>query len=111
MIINSLLDTDLYKFTMLQVVLHHFPGAQVEYRFKCRNEGVDLVPCIDEIRDEIDPLCTHRFREREIDYLRGEEWAADAEDILYRRTKLGLHVPHDGAARLDAWLAAHPRLP
>jgi nicotinate phosphoribosyltransferase len=33
MIIRSLLDTDLYKFTMMQVVLHHFPGAQVEYRF------------------------------------------------------------------------------
>jgi len=48
---------------------------------------------------------------REIDYLRDEEWAVDAEDILYRRTKLGLHVPHDGAARLDAWLAAHPRSP
>jgi len=48
---------------------------------------------------------------REIEYLRDEEWAADAEDILYRRTKLGLHVPPDGAARLDAWLAAHPRAP
>ena len=42
MIITSLLDTDLYKFTMMQVVLHQFPGAQVEYRFKCRNEGIDL---------------------------------------------------------------------
>ena len=42
MIIPSLLDTDLYKFTMMQVVLHHFPGAQVEYRFKCRNPDVDL---------------------------------------------------------------------
>lgn len=48
---------------------------------------------------------------REIDYLRDEEWAADAEDILYRRTKLGLHVPADGTARLDAWLTAHPRAP
>ena len=53
MIIHSLLDTDLYKFTMMQVVLHHVPGAQVEYRFKCRNEGIDLVPFIEEIREEI----------------------------------------------------------
>ena len=53
MIISSLLDTDLYKFTMMQVVLHHFPGAHVEYRFKCRNEGIDLVPCIPEIEREI----------------------------------------------------------
>jgi nicotinate phosphoribosyltransferase len=70
MIINSLLDTDLYKFTMMQVVLHHFPGAQVEYRFKCRNPGVDLVPYIDEIQDEIARLCTLRFQEEELDYLR-----------------------------------------
>ena len=41
-VINNLLDTDLYKFTMMQVVLHHFPGARVEYRFKCRNPGIDL---------------------------------------------------------------------
>ncbi|MCX8116156.1 MAG: nicotinate phosphoribosyltransferase, partial [Burkholderiaceae bacterium] len=70
MIITSLLDTDLYKFTMMQVVLHHFPGAQVEYRFNCRNKGVDLSPYIDEIREEVAWLCTLRFRERELDYLR-----------------------------------------
>ncbi len=70
MIIDSLLDTDLYKFTMMQVVLHHFPGAQVEYRFKCRTDGVDLVPYVDEIREEIEQLCSLRFRERELEYLR-----------------------------------------
>jgi nicotinate phosphoribosyltransferase len=70
MIIDSLLDTDLYKFTMMQVVLHHFPGAQVEYRFKCRNPGVDLVPYVDQIREEIEQLCTLRFQEPELDYLR-----------------------------------------
>jgi len=71
MIINSLLDTDLYKFTMMQVVLHHFPGAQVEYRFKCRNPGVNLAPYVDEIREEVGDLCRVRFSERELDYLRG----------------------------------------
>ncbi len=70
MIITSLLDTDLYKFTMMQVVLHHFPGAQVEYRFKCRNKGIDLAAYAGEIRDEIEHLCTLSFRERELDYLR-----------------------------------------
>jgi nicotinate phosphoribosyltransferase len=71
MIITSLLDTDLYKFTMMQVVLHHFPGAQVEYRFKCRNAGVDLVPYVDEIREQIAWLCTLRFKDAELAYLRG----------------------------------------
>jgi glycerol-3-phosphate dehydrogenase len=45
---------------------------------------------------------------REIDYLRREEWAVTAEDILYRRSKLALHVPRGSEGRLDAWLAQHP---
>lgn len=71
MIITSLLDTDLYKFSMMQVVLHHFPAAQVEYRYKCRNQGVDLRPYLDEIRQEIHALCQLRFTSEELDYLRG----------------------------------------
>ncbi|MDB5774533.1 MAG: pncB [Herbaspirillum sp.] len=83
MIITSLLDTDLYKFTMMQVVLHHFPGAQVEYRFKCRNEGIDLTPYIDEIRAEIAALCRLRFREEELAYLRGMRFLkSDFVDFL-----------------------------
>jgi len=71
MIITSLLDTDLYKFTMMQVVLHHFPAANVEYRYKCRTPGVDLARYLDEIRDEISSLCKLRFSEEELHYLRG----------------------------------------
>jgi nicotinate phosphoribosyltransferase len=70
MIITSLLDTDLYKFTMMQVVLHHFPEAQVEYRFRCRNDDVDLSPYVGEIEAEIRALCDLRFTRRELDYLR-----------------------------------------
>jgi nicotinate phosphoribosyltransferase len=70
MIITSLLDTDLYKFTMMQVVLHQFPGAQVEYRFRCRNAGVALAPLVSEIRDEIRALCSLRFQDAELAYLR-----------------------------------------
>lgn len=69
MIIQSLLDTDLYKFTMMQVVLHHFPGARVEYRFKCRNPGVDLARFADEIREEVRHLCSLQFKEPELAYL------------------------------------------
>ena len=69
MIITSLIDTDLYKFTMMQVVLHQFPGAQVEYRFKCRNQGVELASFVDEIRSEIRSLCSLRFQEEELQYL------------------------------------------
>jgi len=47
------------------------------------------------------------LHEREIEYLRREEFAQTAEDILFRRSKLGLHAPRAGVARLDAWLAGH----
>ncbi len=49
------------------------------------------------------------LHQREIEYLRSEEWAVTAEDILYRRSKLALHYPADAAARLDDWLESHPR--
>jgi nicotinate phosphoribosyltransferase len=70
MIITSLLDTDLYKFTMMQAVLHQFPGAQVEYGFKCRNPGVALAPYVAEIKDEIRSLCRLQFQTAELNYLR-----------------------------------------
>ncbi len=70
MIITSLLDTDLYKFTMMQVVLHQFPAAQVEYRYKCRTPNINLAPYLDEIRAEIHSLCQLKFTEEELDYLR-----------------------------------------
>jgi len=69
MIIQSLLDTDLYKFTMMQVVLHHFPSAQAEDRFKCRTPGVSLAPYVQEIRDEIRALCSLKLQDAELAYL------------------------------------------
>ena len=69
--IHSLLDTDLYKFTMMQAVLHRFPAAEVEYRFKCRSPGIDLRPCMDAIDQRITALCALRFSEDELDYLAG----------------------------------------
>jgi len=44
----------------------------------------------------------------EVEYLRRYEWARTAQDILWRRTKLGLHLPPDAADQLQTWLNAHP---
>ena len=83
MIIESLLNTDLYKFTMMQVVLHQFPGAQVQYRFKCRNPGVPLAPYVEQIREEIRHLCSLRFDQQELDYLRSLRFVkSDFVDFL-----------------------------
>ncbi|MDO7843509.1 glycerol-3-phosphate dehydrogenase [Sphingomonas immobilis] len=41
----------------------------------------------------------------EVEYLVATEWAKTADDILFRRSKLGLHVPPGTAERIDAYLA------
>ncbi len=94
-IIHSLLDTDLYKFTMMQAVLHQFPGAQVEYKFKCRSPGVQLAPYIDELRDEIRQLCELQFTEDELAYMRGMRFIkSDFVDFLglFRLNQKYIHL-------------------
>jgi glycerol-3-phosphate dehydrogenase len=41
----------------------------------------------------------------EAGYLVEREWARSADDILWRRTKLGLLMPPEGRARLKDWIA------
>ena len=61
-IIISLLDTDLYKFNMDQVIFHRHTDLTGEYYFKCRNEGIVFTPeMLDEINAQIDHLCSLRF--------------------------------------------------
>jgi nicotinate phosphoribosyltransferase len=102
MIIQSLLDTDLYKFTMMQVVLHHFPGAQVEYRFKCRTPNINLAQFRDEIQSEINHLCTVRLNDDELNYLRSLRFIksdfVDFLDLFHLQSHYITLTPHaDGA--------------
>ena len=70
-IIRSLLDTDLYKFNMDQVIFHKHTDLCGEYHFKCRNANVRFTPeMVREIDEQIDALCTLRFRKDELGYLR-----------------------------------------
>lgn len=70
-IIRSLLDTDLYKFTMQQVVFHRFPDVNVEFAFKLRNyDKSTLVPYEEEINKEIDHLCKLKFKPSELNYMK-----------------------------------------
>ena len=70
-IVVSLLDTDLYKFNMDQVIFHRHTDLCGQYYFKCRNEGVVFTrEMADEIGAQVDHLCSLRFRKDELDYLR-----------------------------------------
>jgi nicotinate phosphoribosyltransferase len=70
-IVQSLLETDLYKFTMWQALLHSHPGIQSEYSFVCRNTpAFPLAELKEEVETELDRLCTLTFSLEELDYLR-----------------------------------------
>jgi glycerol-3-phosphate dehydrogenase len=47
----------------------------------------------------------------EIEYLLDQEWACSAADILWRRSRLGLHLPPGAARQLDAWIAQRRTAP
>jgi nicotinate phosphoribosyltransferase len=71
-LIDSLLDTDLYKITMLQAFYHaaEFRSVDVEWKFACRNlREFKLAPLIPEIRRQLEHVCTLSFREKELQYL------------------------------------------
>jgi len=104
MIIQSLLDTDLYKFTMMQAVLHQFPGAQVEYKFKCRTPGAQLAPYADEIRREIGHLCSLSFTDDELAYVRSLRFIkSDFVDFLglFRLNEKYIHIEPQPGGELD----------
>lgn len=70
-VVRSLLENDLYKFTMWQALLHSHPGAQTEYAFVCRNTPVfPLAQLKDEVEAELERLCSLSFSQDELDYLR-----------------------------------------
>ena len=47
------------------------------------------------------------LRAREIDYLIAHEWARTADDVLWRRTKRGLHLDQRQRAAVAAYVASH----
>lgn len=71
-VIRTLLETDLYKFTMWQTLLHGHPQAQAEYRFVCRKAPAHpLAELLPEVNAQLDHLCSLSFTEDELAYLGG----------------------------------------
>ena len=74
-IITSLLENDLYKFSMGQAIYHHFSHYKTTWSFKCRNEGVKFSEeVIKEIKHQIRMYCALRFSEDELEYLNDIRW-------------------------------------
>ena len=74
-IISSLLETDMYKFSMGQAIYHQFSDYKTTWTFKCRNEDVHFTSgMVEEIRDQIRMYCNLRFNEDELEYLNNIKW-------------------------------------
>jgi glycerol-3-phosphate dehydrogenase len=49
--------------------------------------------------------------EREVRWLMDQEYARAADDIVWRRTKLGLKLKPEDIAALDSWMDDHLAVP
>lgn len=109
-IIHSLLDTDLYKFTMLQVVLHKFPQTHSVYHFRCRNLEDTVYPLtdiLDDLNEQLDYLCQLKFKEDELQYLRSLRFIkSDFVDYLelFQLKRRFIKASIDDQGRLDIWV-------
>lgn len=109
-IIHSLLDTDLYKFTMLQVVLHQFPQTHSVYHFRCRNldeTQYPLTDILDDLNEQLDHLCTLKFKDDELQYLRSFRFIkSDFVDYLelFQLKRRFITAGVDEEGRLDIWV-------
>lgn len=86
-LIDSLLDTDLYKITMLQAFYHapEFRSVHVEWKFACRDlKGLNLAALIPEITRQMEHVCTLTFTDPELDYLAGLDYIS-SDFIEYLR--------------------------
>ena len=74
-IITSLLENDLYKFSMGQAIYHHFSDYKTTWTFKCRNKDVVFSDdVVEEIKHQIRMYCALRFDEEELGYLHNIRW-------------------------------------
>ena len=74
-IITSLLETDMYKFSMGQVIFHQFSDYKTTWAFKCRNKDVFFTPeMVEEIKSQIKAYCSLHFLEEELQYLDNILW-------------------------------------
>lgn len=74
-IITSLLETDMYKFSMGQAIYHQFSDYKTTWSFKCRNKDVKFTDkMVSEIKEQIQAYCKLRFTEDELQYLNNIKW-------------------------------------
>ena len=74
-IITSLLEQDMYKYSMGQAIYHQFPSYKTTWTFKCRNKDVTFTAdMVEEIKEQIKAFCELSYTEDELEYLNNIKW-------------------------------------
>jgi glycerol-3-phosphate dehydrogenase len=96
-------DTDLLRFDSAVAAAHpELPDAVRRRWVRAYGSRIGLLLDGGPLGQEIAPS----LHEAELRYLHAHEWAASADDVLWRRSKLGLHLTPDAAERVEGWMAA-----
>jgi len=108
MIINSILDNDLYKFSMQFAIMKTFPNAEVEYTFTNRNKTPFPIGFDYELRKEIDSMrnlvltteekkflqekCGHYLDRPYLDFLSGYRYDPSEVGVVLRDGELDIKI-------------------
>jgi glycerol-3-phosphate dehydrogenase len=97
-------DVDLQRFRQALQQRHpELSAAVVERWARCYGSLVTLLLADGGPGPEVVP----GVHEAELRYLRRHEWAVSLDDVLWRRTKLGLHLSETARDTLQAWWDRH----
>jgi glycerol-3-phosphate dehydrogenase len=96
-------DTDFTRFVQAVAVRYPALPPALRHRYaRAYGARIDLVVRPEGLGEEVAP----GVFEAELVYLHDHEWARSAEDVLWRRSKLGLHLSADDRARVTRWCEA-----
>ncbi|MBA83973.1 MAG: glycerol-3-phosphate dehydrogenase [Rhodobacteraceae bacterium] len=91
----------------LQAALPFLPPAQVQRLFRCYGTEVQQVLGHPRGLDDLGRDFGAGLFEPELRWLIAHEFARSAQDVVWRRTRLGLHLTQDQIAQIDAWMQDH----
>ena len=96
-------DSDFERFDLALAQRYpQWPAALRRRLARAYGSRIELVVGTDGLGAEVVP----GLHEAELEYLHAHEWARSADDVLWRRSKLGLHLTPEERARVAAWCEA-----
>jgi len=101
-------DDDFERFVAAVQARHPWLDAALARRLaRAYGARVALVLGGAQAMDDLGAAVAPGLHERELRYLQQEEWARSADDVLWRRSKLGLHYTPQQRAQVESWLSTH----